>query len=101
AIITLRGKGYFIVAIEQTVGSIQLDSFKLPETPGIGIVFGNEVSGVDQQIIELVDACVDIPQFGTKHSLNVAVSAGIVIWEIFNKLSDIYPERLQKEPPKN
>lgn len=86
AIKELKQKEYFIFAIEQAESSMNLEDLKLPESRGIAIVFGNEVNGVQEDIMELVDGCIEIPQFGTKHSLNVAVSAGIVIWEICKRL---------------
>lgn len=76
----LKAHGYFIVAAEHTSASIPLQSFAWPEQP-TALVVGNEVFGIQQEVIELCDACVEIPQFGTKHSLNVAVSAGIILWE--------------------
>jgi 23S rRNA (guanosine2251-2'-O)-methyltransferase len=90
AIKELKSKGYKIIGIEQTEGSISLGDF-IPE-PGIryALVFGHEVNGVDQAIINECDYVVDIPQFGTKHSFNIAVSAGIVLWEL-NKKRDHLP----------
>ncbi len=76
----------FVYAVEQVDNSIPLNEFiPLPETP-LALVFGNEIDGIDEQIIPCVDGCIEIPQFGTKHSLNIAVSAGIVVWEIINKM---------------
>lgn len=57
----------------------------------MGIVFGNEVDGVSQEIVDFADTCIEIPQYGTKHSLNVAVSAGIIIWDVFNKFITYNP----------
>jgi 23S rRNA (guanosine2251-2'-O)-methyltransferase len=85
AVDELRKSGYQIVVVEQTEGSVSLNEFCIPEPSGHGIIFGNEVGGVDQAVVDASDYCVEIPQFGTKHSLNVAVSAGILIWEVFNK----------------
>lgn len=82
----LKSEGYQIVSVEQVKNSISLDQFKIHKPSPIALVFGNEVKGVDQQIIDLSDNCIEIPQFGTKHSLNIAVSAGIVIWDVFNKM---------------
>jgi 23S rRNA (guanosine2251-2'-O)-methyltransferase len=84
AITELKARGYRIYAIEQAENSIPLNMFELPADPKIALVFGNEINGVEEAIMEMVDDCIEIPQFGTKHSLNVAVSAGIVIWEIAN-----------------
>ncbi len=81
----LKTKGYFIAAIEQADESIDISDvqFKMPEKTAI--VFGNEVYGVSDEVMDVCDMCIEIPQFGTKHSLNVSVSAGIVIWEIFKR----------------
>ncbi len=83
---SLKDKGVRIVAIEQVEESIMLGSFEPSQDEKWALVFGNEVFGVRQEVIDLADYCVEIPQFGTKHSLNISVSAGIVIWEIFQKL---------------
>lgn len=80
AVKNLKARGYFIVAAEHTTGSESLQTFSWPEQP-TAIIVGNEVFGIQQEVLELCDACVEIPQFGTKHSLNVAVSAGIILWE--------------------
>ena len=80
AIRRLREEGYTIVCAEQTVGSVMLDKFR----PGPGckyaVVFGNEVAGVRQDVVNAADMCLEIPQFGTKHSLNVSVSVGVILW---------------------
>ena len=81
----LKNEGYKVYAVEQADQSIMLDKFT-PAPGKIALVFGNEVSGVDQAVIDVCDACIEIPQFGTKHSLNLAVSAGIVIWEVAKAL---------------
>ncbi len=87
AVESLRTKGYSIWVVEQAEGSQMLQNLVLPFNQPIALVFGNEVNGVDDVIMELADGCIEIPQYGTKHSLNIAVSAGIVIWEVFNRLS--------------
>ncbi len=79
----LKKEGYFCVAIEQTEDSISLENFKIKKQHKIAVIFGNEVKGVQQIVIDQCDACIEIPQLGTKHSLNIAVSAGIVLWELF------------------
>jgi 23S rRNA (guanosine2251-2'-O)-methyltransferase len=84
AVNELKESGYYICSIEQTEGSIGLGQFQLPGSPGLAIVFGNEVDGIEQAVVDTSDCCIEIPQYGTKHSLNVAVSAGIVIWDVFN-----------------
>lgn len=81
----LKSQGYRIIAIEQAHGSINVKDYEPESNRKVAIIFGNEVHGIDDEIMELVDLCLEIPQYGTKHSLNVSVSAGIVIWEIFKK----------------
>lgn len=76
----LREEGYTIVSVEQTVDSVSLESFKADESTKYAFIFGNEVSGVDQSIVDTSDFSLEIPQYGTKHSLNVSVSVGIVLW---------------------
>ena len=78
----LKTEGYSVYAIEQVENSISLKDFKLNADQKIALVFGNEVDGVAEEVMPLVNGSIEIPQFGTKHSLNIAVSAGIVIWEI-------------------
>ncbi|HBB90806.1 MAG: RNA methyltransferase [Bacteroidetes bacterium GWF2_49_14] len=80
AVKDLKKQKYYITALEQTETSIALNRFQ-PIQP-IALIFGNEIHGVSQDVINLCDAAVEIPQFGTKHSLNVAVSVGIVLWEV-------------------
>ncbi|MDP4290411.1 MAG: RNA methyltransferase [Bacteroidota bacterium] len=82
AINQLREKGYKIVTVEQAAQSTKLNDFKPPVSEKLALVFGNEVEGVDDSIMEMADYCVEIPQFGTKHSLNITVSLGIVVWHI-------------------
>jgi tRNA G18 (ribose-2'-O)-methylase SpoU len=81
----LKSLDYFIIGIEQTDQSTGLREFMPPAGRKCALVFGNEVNGLSEEILPLLDACVEIPQFGTKHSFNVAVSAGIVIWDLFVK----------------
>jgi len=80
AIKELRNKGYRIFAVEQAVESIKLHEFK--NVGKTAVIFGNEVSGVDQSTIALTDGCIEIPQLGMKHSLNIAVAAGVVLWDM-------------------
>jgi tRNA G18 (ribose-2'-O)-methylase SpoU len=82
AIMELKTKGYKIVGIEQTEGSVELQDAVIKKCEKYALVFGHEVNGVGQEVIDLCDICVEIPQFGTKHSFNIAVSAGIVLWEM-------------------
>lgn len=86
ALKTLKEKGWTIMSIEQATDSIELHQFE-PSTDGKYVfVFGNEVEGVQQAIIDESAAVIEIPQFGTKHSLNVSVSAGIILWDVYQKL---------------
>lgn len=87
AIQRLKGDGFKVYALEQTEGSIGLQSFQPRPGQKYALVFGNEVKGVSENALKLCDGCVEIPQFGTKHSLNVAVTAGMVVWDFFCKLS--------------
>ncbi len=86
AVAALREQGYTIIAIEQARESVMIDHMDLSAYGKVAIIFGNEVKGVDDSLMELCDMCVEIPQFGTKHSLNVSVSAGIAIWEVFQQM---------------
>jgi 23S rRNA (guanosine2251-2'-O)-methyltransferase len=86
AIIELKKAGYKIYAVEQVVNSTMLIDFKPSENDRLVLIFGNEIKGVQQKVIDLCDGAIEIPQFGTKHSYNVSVSAGIVLWDIFNKM---------------
>ncbi len=88
AIEELKQKGYKIFAVEQAAGSTRLNEFNMTSEK-IAVVFGNEVTGVDQGTFEIVDGCIEIPQLGMKHSLNISVAAGIVLWELVrNKISN-------------
>jgi tRNA G18 (ribose-2'-O)-methylase SpoU len=86
AVIALKDKGCKIAVVEQVKHSIMLQDFVPEAHQPIALVFGNEVNGVDDKILEMADAAIEIPQFGTKHSLKIAVSAAIVIWELWRKL---------------
>lgn len=86
AIDELKEKGYYVCCAEQAEGSIMLDSFFPDKNKKYAVVMGNEVKGVDQEVINKSDMCLEIPQYGTKHSLNVSVTAGIIIWDLFNKM---------------
>lgn len=81
----LKQDGFYVVAIEQTKTSFQLQQFVTADNKKVAIVFGHEMEGVNQEVINVCDAAVEIPQQGTKHSLNIAVCAGIVSWELFKK----------------
>jgi len=82
AIRDLKEKGFKIIAIEQAEGSTELQDFVPEKDRDYALVFGHEVNGVSQDVIDQCDMCIEIPQFGTKHSFNIAVSAGIVLWEL-------------------
>lgn len=82
----LRSEGYVVYSVEQAEGSIMLDELTLDRSKKYAVVMGNEVKGVQQEVIDHSDGCLEIPQYGTKHSLNVSVTAGIVIWDLFKKL---------------
>ncbi len=82
AIRDLKVKGYHVMPVEQTDRSISLDSLNCKASTRYAFIFGNEVDGVSNAILELLEESIEIPQFGTKHSLNVAVSVGIVIWHV-------------------
>ncbi len=84
----LKEAGYTICAIEQAEGSIMLDKLQLDRQKKYAVILGNEVKGVQQSVVDSCDLCIEIPQYGTKHSLNVSVTAGIVIWDFFKQLSD-------------
>jgi tRNA G18 (ribose-2'-O)-methylase SpoU len=82
AIDDLKSKGFKIYAAEQTEGSLKLQHVKVENGEKIAVVFGNEVTGVEQNTIHLCDGCIEIPQLGMKHSLNIATAAGVVLWEL-------------------
>lgn len=86
AVLDLRSKGYKIASIEQADQSISLEKFSLKPGEKLALVFGNEVKGVQEDIVKNSDYVIEIPQFGTKHSLNVSVSIGVVIWDLINKM---------------
>jgi 23S rRNA (guanosine2251-2'-O)-methyltransferase len=86
AILSCKKEGYRVIALEQTESSIPLQQFKpIQPTPPLALIFGHEIHGVSQEVINICDTAVEIPQFGTKHSLNVAVSVGIVLWHVTHK----------------
>jgi 23S rRNA (guanosine2251-2'-O)-methyltransferase len=87
AIKELRSRGYKILAIEQTREKSLLTDYQPEPGEKLALVFGNEVNGIDQEVLDEVEICVEIPQFGTKHSLNISVSVGIVLWDILKKMN--------------
>lgn len=85
----LKESGYQVIAVEQVHDSIKLDQFKAEPDTRYAIILGNEVKGVNQKVVDLCDMSLEIPQYGTKHSLNVSVSAGMVIWEFARQLKNL------------
>jgi 23S rRNA (guanosine2251-2'-O)-methyltransferase len=86
AIQELRAEGYKIIAIEQAAGSTMLNTYQPDADQKYALIFGNEVNGVSDEVMGMIDECIEIPQFGTKHSFNIVISAGIVLWDFFAKL---------------
>ena len=89
AVDNLRQEGYVVFSIEQAENSIMLENIQLEQGRRYAVVLGNEVKGVQQEVIDHSDGCIEIPQYGTKHSLNVSVTAGIVIWDLFKQLKTL------------
>jgi 23S rRNA (guanosine2251-2'-O)-methyltransferase len=83
---SLQAQGYEVLAVEQVEGSRKLEDFRPQRGHRYAIVMGNEVKGVRQDVVDACDGCLEIPQFGTKHSMNVSVTTGIVIWEFARQL---------------
>lgn len=81
AVSELKEKGYKVYSVEQVEGSTMLNKIEIDENKKYAVIMGNEVKGVKQEVVNASDGCIEIPQFGTKHSLNVSVTAGIVVWE--------------------
>ena len=88
AIRELKQQGYVICAVEQAEGSLSLEKLSLDDNKKYAVIIGHEVKGIQQELMDVCDFCVEIPQFGTKHSLNVSVAAGIVLWECYNQLKN-------------
>ena len=96
AIEELKGKKYKVYAVEQAEGSYKLSVAGFRQKEKIAVVFGNEVSGVEQSTIELCEGCIEIPQLGMKHSLNVATAAGVVLWELIrNRITPVVKGRTE------
>ena len=87
AVEALKKKGYRVFSIEQAANSIPLETFQPEPGEKYGVIFGHEVHGIQQEVVDASHGCIEIPQYGTKHSLNVSVTAGIVIWDFFKLLS--------------
>lgn len=90
AVTELQNKGFKVYAIEQVENSISLPDYLPADGEKVAVVFGNEVKGVQQKVVNICNGSIEIPQFGTKHSFNVSVSTGIVLWEIFRKIQNQY-----------
>jgi len=86
AVRVLKERDYAIVSVEQAEGAVSLDRFATEPGKRYALVFGHEIRGVTEGVVNLSDACIEIPQYGTKHSFNVAVSAGIVLWELAGRI---------------
>lgn len=82
----LQNNNVKVVSIEQAENSIMLQDFVIKKGNKYAVIFGNEVKGVQQEVVTISDHCIEIPQFGTKHSLNISVSCGVVLWDIFKKI---------------
>ncbi|MGB5463009.1 MAG: RNA methyltransferase, partial [Aureibaculum sp.] len=82
----LKKQGVTVASIEQAVNSIELQDFQPEKNKKLAVVFGNEIKGVDQEVVNISDYCIEIPQYGTKHSLNISVSCGVVLWDLFCKM---------------
>ncbi|MGL2994324.1 RNA methyltransferase [Flavobacterium sp. TSSA_36] len=87
AIISLKNNNIITLAIEQVENAFMLQDFRVDKTKKYALIFGNEVHGVAQEAVALCDGCIEIPQLGTKHSLNISVSAGIVVWDLFKQFN--------------
>ncbi len=85
----LKQRGFEVVALEQVDEPLMLEDFQISAQKPVALVFGNEVKGVQQKVLDICDYAVEIPQYGTKHSLNVSVSGGIAIWEVFRQLKHL------------
>lgn len=83
----LKAEGVKVFSVEQAENTVMLNNFKPEKGESCAVIFGNEVKGVDQEVVSASDGVLEIPQLGSKHSLNVAVSAGVVIWDLFSKIS--------------
>jgi len=89
AVNKLKNEGYIVVSIEQAEKAVMLQNFEVDKNKKYAVIFGNEVKGVQQEIVDLSDYSIEIPQYGTKHSFNISVSTGIVLWELYKRIKDI------------
>lgn len=90
---TLKEEGFTIVSVEQVENSVSLETFYIAPDQKYAFVFGNEVKGVQQEVVDLSDICVELPQFGTKHSFNISVTVGIVLWQVLSPLLTTTPNK--------
>lgn len=88
----LKVEDITILSVEQAENAVMLDEFTPSEHQKYAVIFGNEVKGVDQKVVNASDVVIEIPQYGTKHSLNISVSAGVVVWDLFSKMRSITPD---------
>lgn len=86
AVSALKAEGYYVYSVEQVEGSVMLPTLKLETGKKYAVIMGNEVKGVQQDVVDMSDACIELPQYGTKHSLNVSITAGIVMWQLFSTM---------------
>ena len=89
AVEELHNQGYTVLAIEQVEGATMLDELKVDASTRYALVFGNEVAGVEQEVVDMCDGAIEIPQVGTKHSINVSVAGGVVLWPFFAALRNL------------
>jgi len=82
----LQEEGYYIASIEQAENAVMLNDFTPPNGQKIAVIMGNEVKGVQQEVVNASDTCIEIPQLGTKHSLNISVTCGVVLWDLLGKI---------------
>jgi len=87
AVAKLKENGFEVYSVEQAENSVSLENFEAKSSEKYALIFGNEVKGVQQKIVDSSDGCIEIPQFGTKHSFNISVSCVIVLWDLFSKLN--------------
>lgn len=92
AVERLKSEGWTVLAVEQVEGAVMLDQFEAKAATKYALVFGNEVMGVDQAVVDLCHGAIEIPQSGTKHSLNVSVSGGVVLWKFYEQLRHLLDE---------
>lgn len=89
AILELKKRAYRVISVEQAEGSLEPGQVDFSKNGKYALVLGHEIRGVEQSVVDMSDQCIEIPQYGTKHSLNISVAAGIVMWEAFKKLSSL------------